>query len=171
MAEKLDSMGLADIAADLEVTERQRERGVAAVDDTDDSLAERLAPFADRLPCDPDAAATVVDAYAGGRAVDDCGHVADVPPVTAAKTLHLLGEQVSPVGPTGRDVVADWLEGRLSRSDAMALAGVGERSFALAAYVESTEPLPEARAAVEGALEPEDADPLDEARSGVGELL
>jgi len=164
-------MGLADIAAGIEVTDRQRERGVAAVDDTDDSLAERLAPFADRLPCDPGAAATVVDAYAGGRAVDDCGHVADVPPVTAAKTLHLLGEQVSPVGPTGRDIVADWLAGRLSRSDAMALAGVGERTFALAAYVESTEPLPAARDAVEGALETEKSDPLDEARSDVSELL
>jgi hypothetical protein len=164
-------MGLADIAAGIEVTECQRERGVAAVDDTADSLAERLAPFADELPCDPEAAATVVDAYAGGRAVDDCGHVADVPPVTAAKTLHLLGEQVSPVGPTGRDIVDDWLDGRLSRSDAMALAGVGERTFALAAYVESTDPLPEARDAVEGALETEDADPLGEARSDVGELL
>jgi len=164
-------MGLADIAAGIEVTDRQRERGVAAVDDTDDSLAERLAPFADALPCGPEAAATVVDAYAGGRAVDDCGHVADVPPVTAAKTLHLLGEQVSPVGPTGREVVNDWLDGRLSRSDAMALAGVGERTFALAAYVESTDPLPEARDAVEGALETEDKDPLGEARSDVDELL
>ena len=164
-------MGLADIAAGIEVTDSQRERGVAAVDDTDGSLAERLAPFADQLPCDPEAAATVVDAYASGRAVDDCGHVADVPPVTAAKALHLLGEQVSPVGPTGRDVVRDWLDGRLSRSDAIALAGVGERTFALAAYVESTDPLPEARDAVEGAIETEDADPLGEARSDVGELL
>lgn len=164
-------MGLADIAAGIEVTDRQRERGVAAVDDTAESLAERLRPFADQLPCDAEAAATVVDAYASGRAVDDCGHVADVPPVTAAKTLHLLGEQVSPVGPQGRDIVNDWLDGRLSRSDAMALAGVGERTFALAAYVESTAPLPEARDAVEGAIEPAGADPLDEARSDVGELL
>ena len=157
-------MGLADIAAGIKVTDSQRERGVAAVDDTEDSLAERLRPFAADLPCGPEAAATVVDAYASGRAVDDCGHVADVPPVTAAKTLHLLGEQVSPVGPTGRDVVRDWLDGRLSRSDAMALSGVGERTFALAAYVESTDPLPEARDAVEGALETEGADPLYEAR-------
>jgi len=100
-------MGLAEIAAGIEVTEHQREHGVAAVDDTESSLAERLRPFADQLPCGPDAAATVVDAYASGRAVDDCGHVADVPPVTAAKTLHLLGEQVSPVGPQGRDIVDD----------------------------------------------------------------
>ena len=164
-------MGLADIAAGIEVTDHQRERGVAAVDDTAESLTERLGPFADRLPCSPADAATVVDAYASGRAVDDCGHVADVPPVTAAKTLHLLGEQVSPVGPQGRDIVTDWLDGRLPRSDAMALAGVGERTFALAAYVESTDPLPEARDAVEGALDTGGEDPLDEARSDVGELL
>jgi hypothetical protein len=164
-------MGLADIAAGIEVTDRQRDRGVAAVDDTDDSLAERLEPFADQLPCSPADAATVVDAYASGQAVDDSGHVADVPPVTAAKTLHLLGEQVSPVGPTGRDIVRDWLDGRLSRSDAMALVGVGERTFALAAYTETHDPLLEARDAVEGALETGDADPLGEARSDVGELL
>ena len=164
-------MGLADIAAGIEVTDRQRERGVATVDDTAGSLAERLAPFAEELPCSPADVATVVDAYASGRAVDDCGHVADVPPVTAAKTLHLLGEQVSPVGPQGRDIVADWLDGRLSRSDAMTLAGVGERTFALAAYVESTDPLPAARDAVAGTLDTEDEDPLGDARSDIGELL
>jgi hypothetical protein len=164
-------MGLADIAAGIEVTERQRERGVASVDDTESSLAERLAPFAEQLPCAPADAATVVDGYASGRAIDASGHAAGVPPVTAAKTLHLLGEQVSPVGPQGREIVTDWLDGRLSRSDAMALAGVGERTFALAAYVESTEPLPAARDAVEGAFDTEERDPLDEARSDVGELL
>lgn len=164
-------MGLADIAAGIEVTDHQRECGVAAVDDTASSLADRLAPFAEDLPCDPAEAATVVDAYASGEAVDACGHAADVPPVTAAKTLHLLGEQVSPVGSTGRDIVADWLAGRLSRSDAMALAGVGERTFALAAYVESTDPIPAARDAVEGALDIEARDPLGEARSDIDELL
>jgi len=164
-------MGLADIAAGIEVTERQRERGVASVDDTESSLSERLAPFAEQLPCAPAEAATVVDAYAGGRAVDACGHAADIPPVTAAKTLHLLGEQVSPVGPRGRDIVADWLSGDLSRTDALTLAGVGERTFALAAYVESTDPLPEARDAVEGAFDTEETDPLGEARSGVDDLL
>jgi hypothetical protein len=164
-------MGLADIAAGIEVTECQREQGVASVDDTESSLAERLDPFADKLPCAPADAATVVDAYAGGQAVDACGHAAGVPPVTAAKTLHLLGEQVSPVGPQGRDIVGDWLDGRLSRSDAMALAGVGERTFALAAYVESTDPLPAARDAVEGAIDTEEADPLGEARSDVDDLL
>lgn len=164
-------MGLSDIAAGIEVTDEQRERGVAAVDDTATSLAERLAPFESELPCSAEAAATVVDAYASGRAVDACGHVADVPPVTAAKTLHLLGEQVSPLGPRGREIVRDWLDGDLARSDALTLTGVGERTFALAAYVESHDPLPEARDAVEGTLDTSSADPLGEARSDIGELL
>lgn len=164
-------MGLADIAAGIEVTDHQRERGVPAVDDTAATLADRLAPFADDLPCEPSAAATIVEAYSSGSAVDACGHAAGVPPVTAAKTLHLLGEQVSPVGPKGRDIVADWLDGSLSRSEAMTLAGVGERTFALAAYVESTDPIPGARDAVEGALDPGTGDPLGEARSDVADLL
>jgi len=164
-------MELSDIAAGIEVTDEQRDRGVAAVDDTAASLAERLTPFESKLPCSVEAAATVVDAYASGRAVDACGHVADVPPVTAAKTLHLLGEQVSPLGPRGRELVQDWLDGELSRSDALTLTGVGERTFALASYIESHDPLPEARDAVEGALDTSSVDPLGEARSDVSELL
>jgi len=164
-------MGLSEIAAGIEVTERQHERGVAAVDDTDASLSERLAPFDEALPCSPADAAAVVEAYASGRAVDACGHAAGVPPVTAAKTLHLLGEQVSPLSPRGREIVRDWLAGDIPRSDALGLTGVGDRTFALAAYVESHDRLPEAREAVEGALSVDDADPLDEARSDIGELL
>ncbi|MBX0322442.1 hypothetical protein EGH21_05295 [Halomicroarcula sp. F13] len=164
-------MGLADIAAGVEVTERQRDCGVAAVDDTDAPLAERLGPFAEALPCSAEAAATVVESYAAGNAVDDCGHAAGVPPVTAAKTLHLLGEQVSPLGPRGRDIVRDWLSGTLSRGDARTLADVGERTFALAAYVESHDPVPAARDAVEGALSTPDADPLAETHSDVDDLL
>ncbi|WP_276273463.1 hypothetical protein [Haloarcula litorea] len=165
-------MGLADIAAGIEVTDHQRERGVAAVDDTEGSLADRLAPFADELPCPAAAAATVAERYAAGRAVDDAGHAAGVPPVTAAKTLHLLGEQVSPVGPRQREIVRDWLAGDLSRTDARELAGVGDRTFALAAYVESHDPLPAARAAVEGTLGAgEERDPLGDARSDVDDLF
>lgn len=164
-------MGLADIAAGIEVTDHQHERGVAAVDDTDAPLSERLAPFAESLPCSPAAAAAVVEAYASGRAVDACGHAAGVPPVTAAKTLHLLGEQVSPLSPRGREIVRDWLAGEIPRSDALGLTGVGEQTFALAAYVESHDSLPEAREAVEGALSIEDADPLAEARTDIGDLL
>ncbi|WP_254279524.1 hypothetical protein [Haloarcula marina] len=164
-------MGLSDIAAGIEVTAEQCDRGVATVDGTDEALADRLEPFADDLPCSAAEAATVVEAYAAGSAVDACGHAASVPPVTAAKALHLLGEQVSPVGPRGRDIVADWLAGDLARRTAMELVGVGEQTFALAAYVESHDPLPAARDAIDGALAPSDTDPLAEARSDVPDLL
>ena len=165
-------MGLADIAAGIEVTERQRETGVAAVDETATPLAERLDRFADALPCRPADAATVVEAYAEGKSVGACGHAAGVAPVTAAKTLHLVGEQVSPLGPTARDVVQDWLAGDLSRSDALALTGVGEDEFALAAFCASHDPLPAAREAVEGALESDVGDDgLGETHSDVDDLL
>jgi hypothetical protein len=165
-------MGLADIAAGLEVTESQRETGVAAVDETDTPLEARLDPFAERLPCSPDEAATVVEAYAAGKSVGASGHAAGLPPVTAAKTLHLLGEQVCPLGPRGREVVADWLAGDLARSDALTLSGATDSEFALAAYVETHDPVAEARDAVEGALAADrERDPLAETRSDVGELL
>jgi len=145
-------MGLADIAEGLEVTTPQDERGVAVVDDTGGSLSERLEPFAGELPCSPAAAATVLERYTAGADVGAAGQAAGVAPTTAAKTLHLLGESVSPLGPTGRDVVRDWIAGRLSRSEALELARVGEESFALAAYVQTHDPLEEASAAVEGVL-------------------
>ncbi|WP_324760299.1 hypothetical protein [Haloarcula montana] len=164
-------MALSDIAAGIEVTERQHEQGVAAVDDTDTSLAERLGPVADALPCPPETAATIVEAYAAGRGVGASGHAAGVAPVTAAKTLHLVGEQVTPVGPQGREVVRDWLSGDLSRTDAVTLSGLGNHEFALAVYCESHDPLPAARDAVEGALSTQREDPLGETMSDVGELL
>lgn len=142
-------MTLSDIAAGIEVVERQRDRGVAAVDDTGASLADRLAPCADALPCDPPAAATVVETYADGAAIDDAGHEAGVAPITAGKVLHLVGvDGVSPVGPEARRVVRDWLDGRLGRAEARTLTGAGEAEFLLAAYVERTDPVP---AAVEAA--------------------
>ncbi|EMA20746.1 DUF7858 family protein [Haloarcula argentinensis] len=164
-------MTLSDIAAGVEVTTHQRDRGIAAVDETDASLPERLAPVADDLPCSAATAATVVEVYAAGKSVGDAGRAAGVAPVMAAKTLHLVGEQVSPVGPQGREMIADWLAGDLSRSDAIALADVTEQEFALAVYIETHEPLPAARDAVEGALTTEDRDPLGETMSDVGELL
>jgi 4'-phosphopantetheinyl transferase EntD len=164
-------MSLSDIAAGVEVTTHQRDRGVAAVDETDAPLSERLDPVADELPCSAATAATVVEAYAAGKSVGDAGRVAGVAPVTAAKTLHLAGEQVSPLGPQGREIVTDWLAGELTRSDAIALAGVTEREFALAVYIETHEPLPAARDAVEGALTTEERDPLGETMSDIGELL
>ncbi|MFU1781179.1 hypothetical protein ACM16X_07355 [Haloarcula japonica] len=164
-------MTLSDIAAGVEVTTHQRDRGIAAVDETDAPLPERLAPVADDLPCSAATAATVVEAYAAGKSVGDAGRAAGVAPVMAAKTLHLVGEQVSPVGPQGREIIADWLAGDLSRSDAIALADVTEQEFALAVYIETHEPLPAARDAVEGALITEERDPLGETMSDVGELL
>jgi hypothetical protein len=165
-------MGLADIAAGVEVTTEQRDRGVATVDETGDTLADRLAAFAEELPCDAETAAAVLDRYAAGGSVGAAAAAGDVPPVTAAKTLHLLGETVSPVGETGRQVVRDWIAGELSRSEAVELARVSETAFMLAAYVETHDPIADARAAVEGVLAArEPADGLAEARSDATDLL
>jgi hypothetical protein len=147
-------MTLDDLASGLTVTHEQRERGVATVDRTARSLADRLAPHDDALPCDGATAATIVERYAAGGSVGTAGRTAGVPPMTAAKTLHLLGESVSPLGPTGRDVVRDWIAGELSRAEAETLARASPAEFALAAYVETHDPLPAARAAVEGDLSP-----------------
>ena len=148
-------MALSDIAEGIEVTAEQCDRGVPTVDDTDAGLAERLAPHAEALPCTPEAAATLLDAYAGGASVGDAGRAANVAPMTAAKALHRCGRTgVSPLGPTGREVVRDWLAGDLSRTDALTLARVDEAAFALAAYVETHEADPDLADAVEGALEP-----------------
>jgi len=108
-------MALSDIAAGIEVTTEQRDRGVASVDRTDESLADRLAGAAEDLPCDAETAATLVETYAAGESVGDAGRAADVAPITAAKTLHHVGEHVSPLSPTARDVVGDWLDGTVSR--------------------------------------------------------
>ncbi|MFB6142622.1 MAG: hypothetical protein ABEJ30_04685 [Halorientalis sp.] len=164
-------MALSDIAEGVAVTAEQRDRGVATVDETGAPLAERLADHAAALPCDPVATATVVEAYAGGAAVDAAGHAAEVAPVTAAKTLHLLGEQVSPLGPTGRDVVADWVAGHLSRTEALELTGASERELALAAYVETHDPIAEAREAVAATLAPDRPDDgLADTHSDVSDL-
>jgi hypothetical protein len=141
-------MGLADIASGIEVTTEQRDRGVATVDDTGATLEERLEPFAAALPCEPPAAATVLDRYAAGGSVGEAAAAADIAPVTAAKTLHLLGESVTPVGEIGREIVRDWIAGELSRSEAVELARVSETEFALATYVETHEPIEDATAAV-----------------------
>lgn len=160
---------LSDIAAGLEVTAEQRDRGVATVDDTDRSLAERLAGVG-KLPCTPEAAAVLVEAYAGGASVGESAREAGVAPTTAAKTLHLLGEDVNPLAPTARRVVRDWLAGAVSRADALALTGADEAEFALAVYVETHDPLPDARDALAGALAVDRDDPLAETRSSVDDL-
>ncbi|MFB6180052.1 MAG: hypothetical protein ABEI77_10045 [Halorientalis sp.] len=166
-------MGLSDIAAGLEVTAEQRNRGVATVDETDASLSERLATHESTLPCGADEAATVVETYAEGKAIGTAARAAEIAPVTAAKTLHLLGEQVTPFGPTARDVVRDWLGGHLARTEALELTGATEQEFALAAYVESHDPIPDAREAVAAELSSGlgvDDDPLADAMSSVSDL-
>jgi hypothetical protein len=142
-------MGLSDIAAGLEVVDRQRERGVATVDETDVDLAARMAPVADRLPCAASEAATVVETYASGASVGEAGHEAGLAPLTAAKVLHLGGvDGVSPLAPGARRVVRDWLSADLRRAEARELTGASEAEFVLAAFVERTDPVPEAAEAV-----------------------
>jgi hypothetical protein len=171
VARQASFVTLSDIAAGLEVTTEQEDRGVAAVDDTDAPLAERLREFADRLPCTPEAAATLATEYAAGASVGDAAREAGVAPVTGAKTLQRLGEPIQPLGPTGREVVRDWLDARLARTEAVELAGGDETDFALAVYVETHDPIPGAREAVDGALAVETGDPLAETHSGADEFL
>jgi hypothetical protein len=157
-------MGLSDIAAGLEVTAEQRDRGVATADGTGASLADRLAAFEDDLPCGPAAAAALVEAYAGGASVGRAAAVADVPRTTAAKTLYLLGEPVDPLTPTARRVLADWLAGEIPRSEARRLADVGDCEFALGTYVATHDPIDGAESVVADALSPTlEADPLSDA--------
>jgi len=169
-------MGLSEIAAGIEVTTEQRDRGVASVDGTAGTLAERLDGVASQLPCDPGPAATLLEAYAAGKSVGDAARAAGLPPVTGAKTLHLCGEQVDPLTPRQRDVLGDWLDGRLARSEARQLTGASEREFALATYVATHDPVAEAREALEGALTRSDATTdrqasLGDAVEELGDLL
>jgi len=169
-------MGLSEIAAGLEVTAEQREQGVATVDRTDASLAARLGSVAEELPCNGPAAATLLETYATGASIEAAGAAAGLAPITAAKTLHRCGESVTPVTPLEMEIIEDWLAGDLSRSDAEGLVDAGERTFSLAVYVATHEPLPAARDAKEGALAEEGrssghADGLEDAVSGVGDLL
>jgi hypothetical protein len=152
-------MGLSEIAAGLETTTEQADRGVAAVDATDRDLADALATDldADALPCDPAAAATVAESYGGGSPVDAASYDADVAPITAAKTLHVLGfEGLMPLAPTGERVLEDYLNGAISRHDARGLLDVTDAEFALATYLATHDPIDGARSVVEGALETED---------------
>jgi hypothetical protein len=155
-------VSLEDIAAGVTVTHEQTDRagGVAEVDATDADLASRLAAGADALPCTAAAAATVVESYAGGSDVGEAARAASVAPMTAAKVLHRCGVAgVCPLAPAAREVVRDWLDGRLSRAEAESLAGADAPEFALAAYVETHDPVPALAAAAEGALAADPAAP------------
>lgn len=171
-------MALSDIADGLEVVAEQRERGVAAVDDTDRPLTERLGDHAPDLPCDGETAAAVVEAFTGAGDLEAAAEAGDVAPVTAARTLHLLGvDGVSPLPPDERGPVRAWLAGDRSRTTAKQAVGLDEEAFALAVFVETTDPLPGAQEAVDGALAPGDdaavekRDALDETMSDADELL
>ncbi|MEF8779162.1 MAG: hypothetical protein V5A46_00615 [Haloferacaceae archaeon] len=169
-------MTLSEIAAGLEVTARQRDRGVATVDGTGTSLRERIEPHADDLPCTASAAATVLEAYEGGKSIGESAREAGVAPMTAARALHRCGVPgVCPLTPTNRRIVRDWLAGELSRSEALSLVGSGEPEFALATYVETHDPVPALVDAVTAADRDRDAavekrDALAETMSDVTEL-
>lgn len=170
-------MGLSDIAEGLEVVAEQRERGVAAVDDTDRDLVERLAALEGDLPCNADAAASVVEVFTAGGTLASAAEAGAVAPVTAARTLHLLGvDGVSPLAPDEREPVRTWLAGECSRIEARESVDLDERTFALAAFVEAREPLPGAQEAIRGALSPgaaatvEKRDALAETMSDAEEL-
>jgi len=162
-------MGLSEIAAGIEVTTEQCDRGVASVDRTTGTLAERLDDVAEQLPAEPSAAATLLEAYAAGKSVGDAGRAAGLAPTTAAKTLHRCGEHVCPLSPRQRDVLDDWLDGHLSRREAVDLTGVSDREFALATYVATHEPVADARAALEGALT--DADATADRQASLGDAV
>jgi hypothetical protein len=171
-------MGLEEIAAGITVTDEQEARGVPEVDVAGEGLADRLASHADALPCTPEAAATLLDRHAAGDAVDDAAHEAGVAPVTAAKALHRCGVAgVNPLAPTARAVVRDWLCGELPRSEAETLARADAPEFALAAYIETHDPVPELAAVAEAHLSPSgDAsvakrDALGETMSSVTDLF
>lgn len=171
-------MPLSDIADGLEVVAEQRDRGVAAVDDTDRDLAERLADYEAELPCGGEAATAVVEAFTAGGDLEATADAAGVAPVTAAKALHLLGvDGVSPLSPDERDPLRAWLAGDRSRTAAKAAVDLDEQSFALAAFVETQDPLVGAQAAVDGSLAPgadpavEKRDVLDGTMSDAEELL
>lgn len=164
-------MGLADIAAGLETTTEQRDRGVASVDATARSLEAALGEHADALPCSPSEAAALTESFSAGATVGEAGDAASVPSVTAAKTLHRVGvEGVCPLAPTGRRIVRDWLGGELTRADAMALADADAAEFALAAYVETHDPIEGARQAVESALAP-GGDAMVEKRDALADAM
>jgi len=147
-------MGLSDIAAALETTTtEQRSRRVPTVDDTEVSLRERFEAHADALPCAPAAAERVVEAHGSSTSIGESARDAGVAPVTAAKLLHRCGEAgVTPLAPEARRIVRDWVDGRISRADALALTGAEPSEFALATYIETHDPIAPLVEAVEGAL-------------------
>lgn len=148
-----NGMALQDIAAGLEITEKQQDKGVATVDKTERNLTDRLAPFADELPCNVEKAASIVQEHASGSALDKIGMNVGIPTITVAKTLHLLGiEGICPLTPQSREIVRDWLHAEVGRSTARELTGASETEFQLTVYIETHEPLEGAAEAIEPTL-------------------
>ncbi len=164
-------MTLSEIAAGLEVTTEQHDRGIATGDETGAELDERLAAFESQLPCSAAEAAELIEAYTEGAAIGRAAAVASVPKTTAAKALYLLGEPIDPLTPTAKRVLEDWLAGELSRTEAKTLAGVGDDEFALGTYVATHDSIEGAESIVAGAVSISDEDPLFDARSDLGDLI
>lgn len=164
-------MGLSDIAAGVVTVEHQEDHGVAVVDRTDVSLEHAIEPFVEALPCDLSAAVTVVEAYTNARSVGDAAAEAGIAPMTAAKTLHLLGfEGLSPLSPLGRDIINDWLDAEVPRGDAVALTDASEAEFALAAYIETHAPLDGATERIQDASS-STADAMVEKRDALADTM
>jgi len=166
-------MTLSEIAAGIEVTAEQERRDVAAVDGTGANLLDRLRPHAEALPCTPEAAATVVETHAMATSVGESAREAGIAPVTAAKALHRCGVSgVTPLSPMAREVVRDWVQGELMRSEALELTGASEAEFALGAYIETHDANPELAAATAGlGGKAGGEDPLADAVGDVDELF
>ncbi|MFB6111501.1 MAG: hypothetical protein ABEJ35_03085 [Halobacteriaceae archaeon] len=139
-------MGLDEIAAAAGTTTTpQRARGVATADRTEAPLVSRLAAVEEELPCKARAAATILRTHTAGTPIGESARAADLAPITAAKVLHRLGvDGVCPLAPTARTIVRDWLAGSLPRAEALELTGASDREFALAVYIETHDPVPEA---------------------------
>lgn len=168
----LPIMGLEDIAAQTPpTTHHQRQRGVPAIDDTDSSIADRLEEYADELPCAPDQATTLLETHVTGTTIEASADAADVTTVTAVKTLHRLGvDGLSPLTPTAHDILRDWIAGDLPRSDAETLANASHTEFALAAYIETHDPIPGASEITER-LQTPDGDAMVEKHDLLAETM
>ncbi|AOW79302.1 hypothetical protein HTSR_0092 [Halodesulfurarchaeum formicicum] len=164
-------MALSDIAEGVTATHAQEDRGVAVVDRTDASLSTVLAPYAESLPCGAETAATVVSTYVSGTSVGEAATAAGVAPITAAKTLHRLGfAGLSPLSPLQREICGDWLSGSLTRIEAQELADVGDRAFALGAYIETHDPIPGANETLQDTLST-DGDAMVEKRDALADTM
>lgn len=170
-------MSLSDIAEQVEVTTiEQSVREVTTIDVTARPLVDRIAPFSALLPCESSEATTLIEAYIDGKCIEKSSHAAGIAPITGAKTLHLLGEPIAPITPTGRAVVRDWINGECLRTEALSLCGASEPEFNLAVFVEMHDPIPEARGVLAGEFERRNSDvgkrdELGETMSSVDELL